>query len=116
MSDSLCELTCTPCRGGIAPMSLEEAQVYLARVPGWGLLDGGRRIERRYEFADFRSALDFVNRVGELAESQGHHPDLACGWGWVTVSWWTHKIDGLHANDFIMAARTDVLQGTNGCP
>jgi 4a-hydroxytetrahydrobiopterin dehydratase len=86
-----------------------EAAAQLAGVPGWSLLDDGRRLERRYSFPDFRSALAFVDRVGALAESQGHHPDLALGWGWATVAWWTHKIGGLHRNDFIMAARTDTL-------
>ncbi|MBK7901459.1 MAG: 4a-hydroxytetrahydrobiopterin dehydratase [Azonexus sp.] len=109
MAESLCDLTCTPCRGGIDPMGPDEAALQLAGVPGWSLLDEGRRLERRYTFPDFRSALAFVDRVGALAESQGHHPDLALGWGWVTVAWWTHKIGGLHLNDFIMAAKTDSL-------
>ncbi|HMV00432.1 MAG TPA: 4a-hydroxytetrahydrobiopterin dehydratase [Rhodocyclaceae bacterium] len=109
MSDDLCQLSCTPCRGGIPPLTLDEAKAYLAQTPGWNLLEEGRRLERQYRFPDFKAALDFVNRVGALAESQGHHPDLGLGWGWVTVSWWTHKINGLHANDFIMAAKTDAL-------
>lgn len=109
MSENLCDLTCTPCRGGIPPLTRTQAETYLVQAPAWELLDNGRRIERSFKFANFKAALDFVDRVGALAESQGHHPDVAFGWGWAKISWWTHKIDGLHANDFIMAAKTDAL-------
>ena len=103
--------TCTPCRGGIPPMSEGEAQRYLADVPGWDLLDQGRRIERRFQFRNFREALDFVGRIGALAEQEGHHPDVGFGWGYATVSLRTHKIKGLHENDFIMAAKIDAMAG-----
>lgn len=110
MSDNLCELSCTPCRGGIPALTLPEAEAFLLRTPGWSLLEAGRRLVRRYPFPDFQTALDFVNRVGALAEREGHHPEMTLTWGAVTVAWWTHKIDGLHENDFIMAAKTDALR------
>jgi 4a-hydroxytetrahydrobiopterin dehydratase len=103
--------TCTPCRGGIPPMSEDEAQSYLEGAPDWDLLDQGRRIERRFQFRNFRDALDFVDRVGALAEQEGHHPDVCFGWGYATVSLRTHKIKGLHENDFIMAAKIDAISG-----
>lgn len=109
MSDDLCTLTCTPCRGGIPPLTREEAEAFLPKAPGWDLVDEGRRIERGFIFANFKEAMDFVTRVGDLAESQGHHPDIRFGWGWAQVSWQTKKIKGLHENDFIMAAKTNAL-------
>jgi len=84
----------------------------LAReVPAWRVVEreGVRRLERVFSFPDFVAALAFTNRVGAAAESEGHHPALLTEWGRVTVTWWTHAIDGLHRNDFIMAARTDAL-------
>jgi len=89
----------------------EERDSLLAEVPEWSLntVDGVDRLDRRFSFPDFATALTFANRVGELAESQGHHPAILVEWGGVTVSWWTHKIGGLHRNDFIMASRTDDL-------
>jgi 4a-hydroxytetrahydrobiopterin dehydratase len=95
--------TCEPCRGGIAPLKRDEAGVYLGQVPAWTLLEGPDRIERKFEFADF------AQKVGVLAEREGHHPDVAFGWGYCTVSFFTHKIKGLHENDFIMAAKVDAL-------
>jgi 4a-hydroxytetrahydrobiopterin dehydratase len=80
-------------------------------VPEWAVVerDGVLRLERTFRFPDFAEALRFTNRVGELAEQEGHHPALLTEWGRVTVSWWTHKIRGLHRNDFVMAAKTDRL-------
>lgn len=109
MSDDLSAKGCTPCRGGIPPLSKDEADDYLLRTPGWSLLDEGRRIERSFRFVNFGQALDFVTRVGDLAEAEGHHPDISFGWGWAKVSWQTKKIKGLHENDFIMAAKTSQL-------
>lgn len=103
----LASKTCTPCRGGTPPLSEEEAARYAADTPGWDLLGQGTRIERRFTFKNFRQALDFVDRVGALAEEEQHHPDIAFGWGYATVSLFTHKIKGLHENDFIMAAKID---------
>jgi 4a-hydroxytetrahydrobiopterin dehydratase len=109
MPDTLAAKSCTPCRGGIPPLTIEEAQDYLAQALGWDLLDDGRMIQRTYRFKNFREALGFVQRAGELAEAKGHHPDIAFGWGYATVSLQTRKIKGLHENDFIMAAKLDGL-------
>jgi len=111
MSDELVSKTCTPCRGGVAPLTRGQAEDYLARTPGWSLRDEGHRIERDFRFENFRKALEFVTQVGALAEAEGHHPDIAFGWGWATISWQTKKIKGLHENDFIMAAKTSQLAG-----
>ena len=107
MSTDLAEKTCTPCRGGIPALTSEEAQRYLAQARNWALLDDGRKIERTYRFKDFREALGFVAQAGALAEAEGHHPDIAFGWGYATVSLQTKKIKGLHENDFIMAVKLD---------
>jgi 4a-hydroxytetrahydrobiopterin dehydratase len=107
MSTSLTEKTCTPCRGGVAPLTPLEAQRYGAETPDWALVDGARRIERTFRLRNFREALSFVQKVGELAEAEGHHPEITFGWGYATVSLRTKKINGLHENDFIMAAKID---------
>lgn len=106
---NLSEKTCIPCRGGIPPLALDEAETLLAQAPDWRLLENGTRLERQFRFKDFATALAFVNRVGELAEREGHHPDLSFGWGYANVLLYTHKIKGLHENDFIMAAKIDEL-------
>ncbi|HEX2526182.1 MAG TPA: 4a-hydroxytetrahydrobiopterin dehydratase [Geminicoccus sp.] len=90
-------------------MSEAEAEAYRALVPDWSLQDGGRRIERRYRFQDFAAAFAFVRLVAEVAEAQGHHPDISFGWGYVVVSLQTKTIKGLHENDFIMASKIDRL-------
>ena len=92
-------------------MTRAEAERYLEQAPGWTLEDGGRRIERSFTFKNFKEALDFVAKVGNLAELEGHHPDISFGWGFAKVSWQTKKIKGLHENDFIMAAKTGKLSG-----
>jgi 4a-hydroxytetrahydrobiopterin dehydratase len=101
--------TCTPCRGGVPPLRPEEAEAYLRQAADWQLRDGGKRIERTYWFKNFKQALAFVDRVGALAEDEGHHPDITFGWGYATISLHTHKIKGLHENDFIMAAKINRL-------
>ncbi len=101
--------TCTPCRGGVPPLPRDQAEAYLEQAQGWQLLDDGKRIERRFKLGNFRAALGFVDRVGALAEAEGHHPDISFGWGYATVSLHTHKIKGLHENDFIMAAKINQL-------
>ena len=111
MSDDLLSKTCTPCRGGVPPFTRTEAEGYLKQAPGWSLMDDGRRIERNFMFKNFKEALDFVARIGNLSEKEGHHPDISFGWGWAKVSWQTKKIKGLHENDFIMAAKTNELAG-----
>ena len=100
---------CVPCQGGIAPLSRDEAESYLGEVPEWSLSHEATRVERRFQFADFVAAMGFVQKVGELAEDQGHHPDISFGWGYAQVVFYTHKIKGLHENDFIMAAKVDAL-------
>jgi len=109
MVDTLVGKTCTPCKGGIPPLTPQEAERLHAQVPTWEVRDEARRIERRCQFRNFGEALRFVQRVGELAEGEGHHPDISFGWGYATVSLQTKKIKGLHENDFIVAAKIDHL-------
>ena len=109
MPNALAAKSCTPCRGGIPPLTAEEARRYLEQAPDWSLLDNGRKIQRTYRFKNFREALGFVAQAGELAEAEGHHPDILFGWGYATVSLQTKKIKGLHENDFIKAAKLDGL-------
>jgi 4a-hydroxytetrahydrobiopterin dehydratase len=104
----LTEKTCVPCRGGVPPLAEGEAKSFLAQTPGWELREG-KQIERTYKFKNFREALGFVDRVGGLAEEEGHHPDINFGWGYAKISLHTHKIKGLHENDFIMAAKINQL-------
>jgi 4a-hydroxytetrahydrobiopterin dehydratase len=109
MTGKLVEKTCTPCRGGVPALRPEEAHVLHKQAPEWTLLDDAHRIERSFRFGNFRDALAFVQRVGALAEAEGHHPDVRFGWGYAMVSLQTKKIKGLHENDFIMAAKIDRL-------
>jgi 4a-hydroxytetrahydrobiopterin dehydratase len=111
MDTMLTEKACTPCRGGVPPLTAEEARHYLAQTPDWALCDDDRRIERRYGFKNFREAFGFVQCAAELAEAEGRHPDIAFGWGYVTVPLQTKKIKGRHENDFILAAKLDRLVG-----
>ena len=106
---TLAEKTCTPCRGGIPPLTPDEARRYHAQAADWELRDDSRRIERTFRLHNFGESLAFVGHIGELAESEGHHPDICFGWGYVTVSLSTKKIKGLHENDFIMASKIDRL-------
>lgn len=107
--EGLAEKSCVPCRGGVPPLTEAEATRLVAGVPGWALADDATRLVRRFEFRDFVGAMKFVNRVADLAESQGHHPDIAIHWNRVDLTLWTHKIGGLHENDFILAARVNRL-------
>jgi len=109
MAEALAQKSCTPCRGGVPPLTREEAESYRREAPDWVLLDEATRIERRYPFKNFAEAFAFVEEAAALAESEGHHPDICFGWGYVTVSLRTKKIKGLHENDFIMAAKFDRL-------
>ncbi|HKN82542.1 MAG TPA: 4a-hydroxytetrahydrobiopterin dehydratase [Pyrinomonadaceae bacterium] len=99
---------CVPCRGGVPPMQGEEIRKLLTELDGWEVVSE-HHLKKHYKFGDFREALAFVNRVGELAEEQGHHPDICFGWGQAEISIWTHKIDGLTESDFILAAKIDQL-------
>ena len=99
---------CVPCRGGVPPLTAEEIQPLLGQLTGWEVVLQ-HHLKKNYSFSNFAEALDFVNRVGGLAEEQGHHPDICFGWGKVEVTIWTHKIDGLTESDFILAAKIDKL-------
>ena len=103
--------TCVACRRDAPSVTDEEVAALTPLIPDWEREehDGVRRLVRIFRFPNFHDALAFTLRVGELAEEEGHHPALLTEWGKVTVSWWTHKIRGLHRNDYIMAAKTDVL-------
>ena len=107
MTATLAEKTCTPCRGGIPPLTRDEAQRLQTKTPNWEFADDTRRIERTFRFLNFLEALAFVQDVGQLAEAEGHHPDISFGWGYATVSLSTKKIKGLHENDFIMASKIE---------
>lgn len=105
----LAEKECVPCKGGIPPLKGQD----LARLKdelneGWQVI-GEHHLEREFKFKDFREALAFTNKVGELAEAQGHHPDIYLAWGKVKVTIWTHKIEGLTESDFVLAAKIDRL-------
>lgn len=105
---SLASKTCTPCKGGVAPLTAEQFAPLLSQLSGWQVVDN-HHLEKTYSFPDFVSALAFTNRVGALAEEQAHHPDIHLAWGRVGVTIWTHKINGLTESDFILAARCDAL-------
>lgn len=107
MSD-LAERDCVPCRGGVPPLKGEEIREFSTQVREWQVVDE-HHLQKIYGFKDFRETLDFVNRVGELAEAQGHHPDICFGWGKADITIWTHKIDGLTESDFVLAAKIDNL-------
>ena len=103
---------CVPCRGGIAPMNAADARAILPAVAGWQLDDEAKKISRSFTFRDFVQAQNFAVRVGEISELENHHPDICYGWGFCTVVFYTHKIGGLHENDFIMAAKVNALGHT----
>lgn len=104
---NLADNKCVPCRGGIPPMGKAKAHEMLNQLDsGWTLNDGGH-LERLYKFRDFAQALAFVNKIGSVAEEEGHHPDIYLAWGKCKVEIWTHKIDGLTESDFYIAAKSD---------
>src|SRR2546426_11869088 len=109
--DQLTQLKCTACRGGEPTLTDAQIAELHPQVPTWQIVEreGIKRLERTFKFDNFVNALAFTNKIGELAEEEGHHPTILTEWGRVTVTWWTHKIRGLHRNDFIMAAKTDAL-------
>jgi len=116
--EPLAQMKCVACRKGEPTVTDAELAQFHAQVPDWQIVDRERikRLERIFQFADFAQALAFTNRIGALAEAEGHHPALLTEWGKVTVTWWTHKIRGLHRNDFIMAAKTDELRAEHARP
>ena len=107
----LTKIKCVACRGDAPQVTDVEISEYQHQVPDWGILehDGIKRLQRIFQFPDFAKAIAFTNLVGQLAEVENHHPEILTEWGRVTVSWWTHKIRGLHRNDFVAAAKTDEL-------
>jgi 4a-hydroxytetrahydrobiopterin dehydratase len=109
--ESLSQMRCVACRSDAPTVTDAELAVLRPQVPAWEIVapEGINRLTRTFAFADFAQALAFTNRVGQLAEEEGHHPLLVTEWGQTTVIWWTHKIKGLHRNDFVMAAKTDEL-------
>src|ERR1700680_4917813 len=107
MTEALASKTCTPCRGGIPPLTREQAELFHAQAPDWQLAEEAHRIERSFRFRNFREALTFVQEIGELAEAEGHHPNISFGWGNATAPLQTRKNKGLHGNDFIMRTKID---------
>lgn len=109
-------MKCVACRRDAPRATAEEIEALSVEVPDWNIIprDDIDRLERTFSLPNFVEALAFTNRVGQLAEDEGHHPALLTEWGRVTVTWWTHKIRGLHRNDFIMAAKTDQLLADDG--
>lgn len=109
--EQLVEMKCVACRAGEPTVTDAETAQLVHQVPGWNIVeeDGVKRLERAFLFRDFANALAFSNLVGGLAETEKHHPQIVTEWGKVIVRWWTHKIGGLHRNDFVMAAKTSLL-------
>lgn len=114
--EALTQMKCTACRAGEPTVTDAEMASLYPQIPNWQVVEreGISRLERVFKFPNFVEALRFTNAVGALAEAEGHHPALLTEWGRVTVTWWTHKIRGLHRNDFIMAAKTDGLLTGSG--
>ena len=104
-------MRCEACRADAPRVTVDQIEELKPRIPDWELIevDGVKRLTRTFKFRNFEQALAFTNKVGAIAEQEGHHPALLTEWGSVSVTWWTHKIRGLHVNDFIMSARTDAL-------
>lgn len=109
----LTKATCEPCRGGVPVLTDDEIAALMPEVPGWRVVEaaGVRRLTREFGFPDFAAAMAFAFRAGEIAEQEQHHPDLHVAWGRVGVEIWTHKIGGLHRNDFILAAKISAIPG-----
>ena len=105
---SLADQVCEPCRGGISPLKGDDTQDFLSQLDGWQVIED-HHLKKGYAFPNFKEALAFTNKIGELAETVGHHPDIYLAWGKVEITIWTHKIDGLAEADFIFAAKCDTL-------
>ena len=109
MTENLAAKSCVPCNKGCEALTEAEARTLRKQTPLWKLAEKATRLERQFEFVDFLAAMRFVNRVAEVAETEGHHPDIAIHWNKVELVLWTHSIGGLHENDFIVAAKIDRL-------
>lgn len=108
MSEHLADKQCVPCRVGVPPLKGAGLEKLHKSVPAWTIVDE-HHLQREFRFPDFKQALEFVNRVGAIAEEQGHHPDILLGWGKAMITIWTHAVDGLTESDFIIAAKIDRL-------
>jgi 4a-hydroxytetrahydrobiopterin dehydratase len=106
----LFERKCVPCQGGVPPLTHEAAEAMLSQVPGWELIEEATKLRRSFTFKNFIEAQQFAVKVGEISEEQNHHPEITYGWGFCSVIYYTHKIGGLHENDFIMAARVNAIE------
>jgi 4a-hydroxytetrahydrobiopterin dehydratase len=111
--NELAKLHCSPITATTQPLNQGEIDQYQAKLPDWRIYqkEGEPRLEKAFQFKDFNQAVSFTNRVAQIADEENHHPTILTEWGKVTITWWTHKIRGLHQNDFIMAAKTDRLFG-----
>ncbi len=99
---------CAPCEGGLSRFSMAQATEMQAKhTPEWKVVENGVKINREFKFKNFKQALAFVNKVGDVAEAEGHHPDISFGWGYANITIYTHAIGGLHENDFILASKVD---------
>jgi 4a-hydroxytetrahydrobiopterin dehydratase len=107
----LADRSCVPCKGGVPPLSHDEVESLISELSGWKVKDD-KRIQKTYKTDDFLDSLEFANKIGDIAEEQGHHPDLLVRWGELGVEIWTHKINGLTESDFILAAKIDRLAKT----
>ncbi len=107
--NALAQKECVPCKGTVDRLSGTDLDKLAKELPGGWQVVNGHHLEKEFKFKDFRQALDFTNAVGELAEAQGHHPDVYLAWGKVKLTVWTHKVDGLTESDFILAAKADEL-------
>ena len=113
MTTNLAQQHCAPCEGGTKPMTLAQVKAQIGQAPGWHVVDGDPlKIARELRFKDFAQAMAFVNRLAEVAEAEGHHPDFCVSWNRVELELVTHAIGGLSENDFIMAAKINELEGT----
>ena len=111
MTENLTVKNCAPCEGGVDTMTRKDFEPYLEQVSEWDVVENDKKIERDFQFKDFPQALEFVNKVGDIAEDEGHHPDIFIhGWNNVKISLWTHAIDGLSINDFIVATKVDKVE------
>lgn len=106
----LTDKKCVACEGGIDPLTREQIAEFAPQVPEWKISEDAKSISRVFRFKDFKEAMAFANKVGDIAESEGHHPDMEVGWGRVGITLTTHAINGLHDNDFIVAAKIDTLK------
>ena len=103
---------CVPCEGGVIPFDISEIQKYQKKVDGWEIVKGDKQIyflEKKFDFKNFQESQDFINKVGEISENEGHHPDINFGWGYAKINITTHAIKGLSENDFILAAKIDEI-------